>query len=231
MNTARFARMRIGTKVAIAMLLAVGTLFSGFLIVTNNANRQQAENDAVAGVTEKSQLLKSTVEVLDRSLRSQVSTYMKVLQETLPGQFALDRENKVSVGDKAVSSLMLDGKLMNMNFDIPDHFTAQTGAYATIFAREGSNFVRVTTSHKKEDGKRAIGTSLDLSHPAYQRLLNGQVYAGSASLFGGQYMTLYSPIFDANKQVIGALYVGINFTESVRLLGEGIKSLKLGQEG
>ena len=231
MTTARFSRTPIGTKVAMAVLLAVGILFSAFLILTNRENRQQAEDDAVASVTEKSQLLKSTVEVLDRSLRSQVSTYMKVLQETVPGQFLLDQEHKVTVGDKPVSSLMLDGKLMNMNFEIPDHFTAQTGAYATIFVREGSNFVRITTSHKKEDGKRAIGTSLDLSHPAYQRLLNGQVYAGSASLFGGQYMTHYSPIFDTNKQVVGALYVGINFTESVRLLGEGIKTLKLGQEG
>jgi len=231
MKTASFSRIPIGKKVGAAMLLAVGGLFSAFLAFTNSANRQQAETDAVKNVIEKSQLLKSTVEVLDRSLRSQVSTYMKVLEENLRGQFVLDRENMEVVGDKAAPSLMLDGKIMNMNFEIPDHFTAQTGAYVTIFVREGTDFVRITTSHKKEDGKRAIGTTLDLSHPAYQRLLAGQPYAGSASLFGGQYMTHYSPILDANKQVIGALYVGINFTESVRLLGEGIKSLKLGQEG
>ena len=222
---------KIGTKVAFAMLLAVGGLSSIFISITTVTNQRQAEEEAVLQVTEKSRLLGTTVEVLDRSLRSQVATYAKVFSDSLTGQFSVNREAPVNVAGKPVAALQLDGKALNLNFDIPDGFTARTGAYATVFVREGDDFVRVTTSHKKEDGQRAIGTLLDRAHPAYARLLSGASYAGSASLFGGQYMTHYAPVLDTAGQVIGVLYVGINFTDSVRLLGEGIKSLKLGQDG
>lgn len=231
MKTFGFSSAKIGTKVAAAMLVAVGGLFSIFVVLTNVTSQQQAEEEAVLNVTEKSRLFRTTVEVLDQSLRTQVGAYTKVFADSLRGEFAVDPANMVDVAGKQVSVMTLDGKAVNLDFGIPDAFTAQTGAYATIFVRQGDDFFRVTTSHKKEDGKRAIGTALDHAHPAYKVLLDGQSYAGSASLFGGQYMTRYTPIVDTAKKVIGVLYVGINFTDSMRLLGEGIKSIKLGSEG
>ncbi len=231
MKNFSISNAKIGTKVAAAMLVAVVGLFSIFVTVTTITNQRQAEADAILGVTEKSELLGTTVEVLDRSLRAQVATYAKVFKDSLPGTFAVDEAIQVTVAGKQVSTMSLDGKAVNLNFDIPDSFTALTGAYATIFVRQGDDFVRVTTSHKTEDGNRAIGTVLDRAHPAYRGLLNGESFAGSASLFGGQYMTHYAPVVDAANGVIGVLYVGINFTDSVRLLGKGIKSLKLGQDG
>ena len=222
---------KIGTKVATTMLIAVGGLFGTFVTVTTLTNQHQAELEGVLNVTEKSRLLGVTVEVLDRSLRAQVATYAKVFKNGLPGQFVVDQGAQLDVAGKQVSTLTLDGKIVNLNFEIPDSFSKLTGAYATIFVRQGDDFVRVTTSHKKEDGNRAIGTVLDRAHPAHRLLLAGDSYAGSASLFGGQYMTHYAPIVDAANKVIGVLYVGINFTDSVRLLGQGIKSLNLGQEG
>lgn len=226
-----FPRAKIGTKVATAMFIAVGGLFSVFVVLTNASAQRQAEEEAVLHVTEKSRLFRTTVEVLDQGLRSQVAAYTNVFANSLRGQFALDPANPVDVAGKQVPLLTRDGKAVNLDFTIPDAFTAQTGAYATIFARQGDDFIRVTTSHRKEDGTRAIGTALDHVHPAYSLLLEGQSYAGSASLFGGQYMTRYTPILDAAKKVIGVLYVGINFTDSMRMLGDGIKSIKLGNEG
>ena len=231
MKTSAFSATKIGTKVAAAMLLAVGGMFSIFVTVMTISNREQAERDAVLNVTEKSRLLGTTVEVLDRSLRAQVATYAKVFRDGLAGDFSVDQGTQIDVAGRQVAALKLNGTALNLNFAIPDSFTARTGAYATIFVRQGEDFVRVTTSHKKEDGKRAIGTVLDRAHPAYAPLLSGASYAGSASLFGGQYMTHYAPLVDGNNHVIGVLYVGINFTESVRLLGQGIKSLKLGDGG
>ena len=231
MKTFAFSNARIGTKVAAAMFVAVGGLFSIFVALTNAASQRHAEEEAVLHVTEKSRLFRTTVEVLDQSLRTQVAAYTKVFADSLRGQFAVDPAAMVEVAGKQQPVLTLAGKAVNLDFAIPDAFTAQTGAYATIFVRQGDDFIRVTTSHKKEDGKRAIGTALDHAHPAYQLLLDGQSYAGSASLFGGQYMTRYTPIVDAAKKVIGVLYVGINFTDSMRLIGEGIKSIKLGNDG
>ncbi|QYF95230.1 Cache 3/Cache 2 fusion domain-containing protein [Massilia sp. PAMC28688] len=230
MNLFHFYQAKIGRKVALWMLLAVGGLFAGFVAVTTISQQQQAQTDAVANVREKGRLLTATVEVLDRSLRGQVASYARIFADRLGGQFTVDHASKMDVAGTPVSTLALDGKVVNLDFAIPDTFTALTGAYATIFVRQGDDFVRVTTSHKKEDGARAVGTTLDHAHPAYRLLMNGQSYAGSASLFGGQYMTHYEAIV-VGKEVIGVLYVGIDFTDSVRLLGTGIKSLQLGQTG
>lgn len=222
---------RIGTKVAIAMVLVVGVLFATYVTVTSLSLRHDAEAEAMLNVSERSMLLRTTVEVLDKSLRDQVSTYAKVFKKSLDGAFTMHPDQLVDVAGKKVPVLNLGSTVVNLDFAIPDEFTALTGGYATIFVRNGDDFVRITTSHKKEDGTRAIGTSLDHAHPAYQLLLNKETYAGSASLFGGQYMTHYQPILDSSNKVIGALYVGINFTDSMRLLGAGIKTIKLGQSG
>lgn len=70
--------VKIGTKVSAAMLLTVGGLFGLFVTLTNVWNRAQAEADAMLNVTDRSALLQTTVEVLDKSLREQVLTYAKV---------------------------------------------------------------------------------------------------------------------------------------------------------
>ena len=226
-----FSSTSIGTKVAAAMFFCVGALFTIFVSVSTVSNHRLAQEEAILHVTEKNRLLASTVEVLDRSLGGQAATYAKVFKDGLSGTFAVDTSTEVDVAGRRAPAMSLDGEAVSLNFDLVDSFTALTGAYATIFVRQGDDFVRVTTSHKKEDGNRAIGTVLDRGHPAYARLLNGQGYAGSASLFGGQYMTHYTPVLDKAGAVIGVLYVGLDFTESVKLLGQGIKALKLGQDG
>ena len=231
MNLSFLRSAKIGTKLAFYTFLAVGGLFAAFIVLTAAINERQAERDAVREVSEKSALLQNTVEVLDRSLRQQVATYAKVFKGNLSGEFSLASERSVEVAGVTVPVLMLGQTQVNSNFAIPDSFTALTGAYATVFVRQGDDFVRVTTSHKKENGERAVGTMLDRAHPGYPLMLKGESFAGAASLFGGHYMTRYDPIKDAAGNVIGILYVGVNFTDYMQALGQGIKSLKLGEDG
>ena len=63
--------------------------------------------------------------------------------------------------------------MVNNNFAQVDEFTRETGekSVATIFARQDDEFIRISTSLKKEDGSRAMGTRLDHKHPAYALLL------------------------------------------------------------
>lgn len=102
---------------------------------------------------------------------------------------------------------------LNLDCSIPDRFTQQTGVTATIFARSGEDFVRISTSIKKQNGERALGTSLSRAHPGYKRLLKGESYMGYATLFGTQYLTQYDPLKNASGNVIGALYVGIDVSK------------------
>ncbi|WCM94282.1 methyl-accepting chemotaxis protein [Acidovorax sp. NCPPB 2350] len=106
--------------------------------------------------------------------------------------------------------LRCGGRVLNGDFGPIDRFTEQTGVRATVFARQGQDFVRVATSVRKQDGERAIGTQLDRSHPAYRALVAGRAYAGYATVFGRQNMTRYDPVRDAGGQVVGVLYVGLD---------------------
>ncbi|KQM80264.1 methyl-accepting chemotaxis protein [Xylophilus sp. Leaf220] len=129
------------------------------------------------------------------------------------GGFALDRQQEVDLGGRPSPALFCGGRLLNGDFSVPDRFTADSGVRATVFARQGDDFMRVTTSVQRQDGARAVGTLLDRSHPAYRLLVQGRPYAGYATVFGRQNMTHYDPVRDASGEVVGVLYVGLDVSE------------------
>jgi methyl-accepting chemotaxis protein-2 (aspartate sensor receptor) len=113
----------------------------------------------------------------------------------------------------------------------PDRFTELSGVVATVLTRKGPDFVRTSTSIKNEKGERASGVPLGADHPAVAKLLQGEAFTGKARLLGRDYMTHYIPIRDAQKQVIGAFFVGVDFTEGLAALKTKILALKIGQTG
>ena len=128
-------------------------------------------------------------------------------------------------------SLKTGNNTVNNEFDDVDEFTAATGAVATLFARNGDDFIRVSTSLKAADGKRAVGTKLDREHPGYRALLAKTAFTGKATLFNKPYMTRYVPLEDRSGEVIGAVFVGVEMTDGLKDLKARIKSLKLGETG
>jgi len=91
----------------------------------------------------------------------------------------IDKSQNIQVGEFQTPVLLKDKKILNLNFDIVDKFTQMTkGSVATIFVKKDNDFIRVSTSLKKEDGNRAIGTKLDTNHPGYKKVLEGQNYLG-----------------------------------------------------
>ena len=94
---------------------------------------------------------------------------------------------------------------------IVDDSVAYVGGNATIFSYEAASdqFVRRTTTVKKENGERAIGTALAAESPAQALVRAGQAYYGPTVLFGRRFYTVYQPTFDTAGKVNGILYVGI----------------------
>lgn len=221
----------IGLKLSLSTFALVGGMFLLFILIGGYRSAQQAEGEAIREVSDKTRLLADTVSIVDHNLQGEVKNYGKVFESSFTNPFRLDTTRTVAIEGKQVPVLLNGDTEINLNFSIPDRFTELTGAYATVFVRSGEDFIRITTSHKKENGERAIGTTLDRAHPGYGAVLKGATYAGAVSLFGGQYMTRYDPIKNADGEVIGILYVGINFTDSMKALGDGLKAMKLGQSG
>ncbi|MFH0985152.1 MAG: Cache 3/Cache 2 fusion domain-containing protein [Candidatus Omnitrophota bacterium] len=96
---------------------------------------------------------------------------------------------------------------MNGNFDVVDEVAEARSCTATVFAKRGSDFVRIATNVIKE-GKRAVGTVLDPAGAAYAAINKGEAYYGQVDILGKKYEAGYEPIKDAAGSVVGVLYVG-----------------------
>jgi methyl-accepting chemotaxis protein len=85
------------------------------------------------------------------------------------------------------------------------------GGTATIFSydKEKKDFFRITTSVKKADGSRAIGTALGRDGPVFPVVMQGGVYRGEAEILGIPYYTVYQPFYGADGSVAGIIFGGV----------------------
>jgi hypothetical protein len=112
------------------------------------------------------------------------------------------------VAGKQVPAIYFGSTKMSNNFSLVDDVVKQAGGTATIFVKNGSEFVRVATNVKKDDGSRAIGTILDPKGKAITSIQKNEAFYGEVDIFGKPYITGYEPIRDQSKGVIGIYYVG-----------------------
>ena len=155
-------------------------------------------------------------------LKYRIGRFAAMLRSRFSDQIRLDGGRFVDIAGEPTPVLKNGASDINLDFSIVDRFTKETGVTATVFVKDGDDFVRISTSVKKHGGERAVGTALDRAHPGYACLSKGQSYIGFATLFGIQYMTQYDPITDQAGRVIGVLYVGMN-VDGVHQLGLGAK--------
>ena len=112
-----------------------------------------------------------------------------------------------SLGDKTVPVLFYGDRKVNSNYEVVDAIRRTHSATATIFVKQGDEFVRVSTNVLTPEGKRGIGTLL-ARNPAYEAVTAGKSYCGVVDVLGTQFDACYNPIRDAGGKVIGATYVG-----------------------
>ncbi len=186
----------VGGLSAAAVLVLITAVLS-FMIGQNS--RQQSVQWVDAKVT----AVADAVEAFDSTSRGMAERLFSVFESDFPGNFVLVEGG----GDLQYFGVSLKGDTVAV-----DRFNQSTGGVATVFAAQGDDFLRITSSLKKEDGSRATGTLLGKAHPAYAPLREGKPYLGRAVLFGKPYMTRYEPIADSNKQIVGALFIGLDIS-------------------
>ena len=117
----------------------------------------------------------------------------------------LDGTDKVA--DKTVPAIFFGARKVNNNYDVVDEIKKSTGATATVFVKDGDEFVRVSTNVLTPEGKRGVGTQL-ARNKAYESVSKGEKFCGQVEILGSPYDTCYHPIKDAGGQTIGLTYVG-----------------------
>ena len=137
-----------------------------------------------------------------------VQVAIKLLKSKAAALGAPSIKGEEAVAGKAVPALYFGETKMNNNFALVDEVQKEKGGTATIFDKNGDEFVRVATNVKKDDGSRAIGTVLDPKGKAIAAIAKGESFFGEVDILGKPYTTGYEPIRNENNNVIGIYYVG-----------------------
>ncbi|MFF0948058.1 methyl-accepting chemotaxis protein [Rhizobium leguminosarum] len=122
---------------------------------------------------------------------------------------AADQAAKIELKDNQLSTVTEDAIPALADHSLVDRTAQSIAGVATIFQKQGGDYVRISTNVKKENGDRAVGTKLIAEHPAQPVLARGEAYYGPAELFGRKFMTGYFPIKNASNANVGILFIGI----------------------
>ncbi|WP_046114902.1 methyl-accepting chemotaxis protein [Aquincola tertiaricarbonis] len=192
----------LARRLSVIGSLGVGAVLLAICLVIAAVTTGGERRAAVAAAGSTAQSMAAFIDAFDKSSRQMAQRSHAGFRAGFPATFELG----------AGATLSAAGRPLNGQFDEVDRFQAATGGVATVFARDGDDFRRVTTSLRKENGDRAMGTLLGKAHPAHAKLTDGQAYSGRATLFGKPYMTHYEPVRDGQGAVVGALFIGFDLS-------------------
>lgn len=141
--------------------------------------------------------------------------------------------------------MLVGGRWLGRNTDpaaktvVVDKMTRLIGETATIFQRmnDKGDMLRVATTVKTAEGKRAIGTFIPAinpdgaPNPVISAILQGKTYHGRAYVVNAWYLTAYEPIKDRRGRLAGMLYVGIKQESVESLLRQAVLQTNVGKTG
>jgi methyl-accepting chemotaxis protein len=198
------SKLTLKLMVPTVVLMAVVIGAAGWIMVrtVEEEARERAEREAM----EQAGRVLDTLETIDSLCSENVRAAMKVLIKEAQSLGAPELGSSPA-GD-ALPDLRLGGTSQTGHFEVVDRARSLSGGTATLFARRGSDFVRVSTNVLKADGSRATGTVLDPKGLAYAALRQGHAFYGVVDILGRAFMTGYEPMRDPSGEVIGVWYVG-----------------------
>jgi len=170
-----------------------------------------------------------TAEVYDDSLRDSSLKLMSVFEKSFRNlRKKGDRKEKVN----GVESPGLYDGFARVNGDVHpvDRLTDMTGAAAAVFVTDGDDYVRITSSLKDEAGTRIMSDKIDINSQKYKTLQNKEKYMTLETIGGKSYLSVYSPIV-SKDEIVGALYIGYDFTVGLETLKKKLKKVKIGTTG
>lgn len=198
----------VGGKLVFYQTIAIAIVFSVMLIGAGLLIKKRYTDKAADSMADLNRRILEIIDIYNQNLQE----YAESLGRVFTGYSFTEGQNTSRIQESI------------------DRFTRITGAVATFFTRQGDDFYRLSTSLRKQDGTRAIGTLLDRNHPGYKSILAGKTYTGPAVLFGRNYMTHYSPVIKDGK-VTGIHFIGLDFTEGIKNLKLKIRSVKVADTG
>ncbi len=224
-------RFGIARQLAVSLAVVLVVAIAGSCVFALRSLAEANLTTSRQHLASEARLLADQLHTFHASLKVSTQRLAGLFEKRFGSGLALDTSVRLPSGETTAPTLQLAGVTLNNAFNEVDEFTQLTAGVATVFARDGEVFRRVTTSVKRQDGARAIGTALDQSHPAYASLIAGKPYVGSALLFGRNYMTQYTPVRGPSGDVIAVLFVGFDYTDEQARQFETLSRFRIGDTG
>jgi methyl-accepting chemotaxis protein len=199
--------MSIAKKFTIALVASLGIFTIIFAIIFSIINTQKLTLEADQRANESATALINIAETTDRLLSSQITNAMQLLKNrgSMLGPAALGEP--IDFLGKKLPNLLLGDISQMENYKLVDGVAEIMQSTATIFVKNGNDFIRISTNIKRE-GKRAVGTLLSPNGKAYTAIQEGKAFYGLIDILGQPYLTGYEPIRNSSGDVIGIWYVG-----------------------
>ncbi|AUX73890.1 methyl-accepting chemotaxis protein [Erwinia pyrifoliae] len=221
----------LGVQLSVLTSFSVAVLFLILTLTLSHNAAQQVRALAIVDMQNQADDISDMASMFNTTLREEVINYSRLFQSYLPGPFSLDESQSIQVGSLATPALRAGMRKLNLDHTLVDDFRQRTGAIATIFVRSGDEFVRISTSLRKENGERALATRLDHHSPAWEPLNKGKVFQGIALLFGKPYITQYQPLRDESGRIIAIQFIGIDISKQYAAIREKVLAKHLGDSG
>lgn len=184
----------------------------------------QAREEATGRMNEAARLLALT----DTIMSERVKNSMQLLMHFGNQLGSPDLGPEISIGAASAPQLLLGDVPQANNFELVDGVTQIMGGTATLFSRQGNDFIRVSTNVLR-DGVRATGTKLDPNGATIKAILAGNPYYGQVEILGAPYLTGYEPIRDERGNTLGIWYVG--YSADLSALSDVISKSKVLEHG
>ncbi|MBE0495340.1 MAG: methyl-accepting chemotaxis protein [Campylobacterales bacterium] len=223
----------IGGKISLVLALVLVLAMGGNVIYLNSTLKTHLLEDAKKDISDNLAMANKMLEVFYKESLSSTNILYTMLEQSFGryNHFNQVKSMNVPVAGIDVPAMINGPTILNNEFTTVDNFTAGSGAVATVFSKVGDDFLRITTSLRKENDDRAMGTYLGKNSPAYAPIMKGETYVGIARLFGKDYMTRYSPIYSPDKELIGILFIGYDLTKTLHDVKQTLKELRIGEGG
>lgn len=222
--------MKIRTRLQISVLggslLLLLALGGTLLFLVGRAMKHAA----LSQMASQAELVRAMCEVSFRDRQAKVAGDLDLFREWSTKRFDFLPRRQILAGtnqvDKSKAQLevpvvLLDGlPLEKDDHKLVEAVKAMTGDDATIFLMADQGMLRVSTTVRRLDGGRAVGTFIPSSSPVYRSVAEGREFVGRAPVAGQAYLTAYTPLKDGKGKVAGALFLGVPEVDKKRLREE-----------
>ncbi|HEX8961752.1 MAG TPA: methyl-accepting chemotaxis protein [Rhodocyclaceae bacterium] len=213
----------------LVVVFLAGTTLTG--IFTWRTSSAASEEAMLTNLDAQLGMLEASLNSLHKDAERGLGAALKGLAQLAPAPYSLHPSDRIQVGDRTAPMLRAANGPLTGNHYACDQVSAIVGGVCSIFARDGDDFVRVSSTVKKPDGSRAVGIPLDHKNPAYAAAMKGEDNLSINNVQGKTFMALYHPVKDDQQQVAGVIAVGYDLTERLAAFKAQLASLKIGETG